>query len=214
MLKMFIFVIISTILSVYAGFDFSNALEKASSNRVADKDGGRTLELETGGRIFFSVIFVGVMMLLGYLSSSINTVTIASRMVLVLLVLSNIYLRINGIRAFKTFGVLWLGNLIASLKDTGFTPTDKVGQMYVIIHLVALLLLVLGTWLGNLIRYYRLHKDELDEKFNKSKDDDNKKAIGKESKNDFLGWFKNNWEIVIAILLIVGFAVAIFKFFL
>lgn len=214
MLKMFIFVIISTMLSVYAGFDFSNALEKASSSRVADKDGGRILELGTGGRVFFSVIFVGVMMLLGYLSGAINTVTMASRVVLVLLVLSNIYLRINSIRAFRAFSVLWLGNLIASLKDTGFTPTDKAGQMYVIVHLVALLLLILGTWLGNLVRYYRLHKDELDEKSNKSESDDSEKSVGKESENVFLSWLQNNWEIIFAVLLIIGFIVAISKFFL
>ena len=214
MLKMSIFVIISTILSVYAGFDFSNALEKASSNRVADKDGGRILDLGTGGRIIFSIIFVGVMILLGYFSSSIVLVTVVSRTILVISVLLNIFLRINGVRAFKTFGVLWLGNLIASLKDTDFTPADKAGQMYVIVHLVALLLLILGTWLGNLVRYYRLHKDELDEKSNKSESDDSEKSVGKESENVFLSWLQNNWEIIFAVLLIIGFIVAISKFFL
>ena len=213
MLKIFTFVIISTVLAVYAGFDFSNALEKASSDRVADKDGGRTLELGISGRVFFSVIFVGAMMLLGYFSSSIILVTVVSRAILVISVLLNIYLRINGIRAFKTFGVLWLGNLIAPLKNTDFAPADKAGQMYVIVHLVALLLLILGTWLGNLVKYYRDHKDELDEKSNKSESDDSEKS-DKESENVFLVWLKNNWEIILAILLIGGFAVTIFKLFL
>lgn len=214
MLKMFIFTVMSTILAVYAGFDFSNALEKASSDRVADKDGGRILDLGTGGRIIFSIIFVGVMILLGYFSSSIVLVTVVSRTILVISVLLNIFLRINGVRAFKTFGVLWLGNLIASLKNTDFTPADKAGQMYVIVHLVALLLLILGTWLGNLVRYYRLHKDELDEKSNKSESDDSEKSVGKESENVFLSWLQNNWEIIFAVLLIIGFIVAISKFFL
>ena len=214
MLKMFIFTVMSTILAVYAGFDFSNALEKASSDRVADKDGGRILDLGTGGRIIFSIIFVGVMILLGYFSSSIVLVTVVSRTILVISVLLNIFLRINDIRALKTFSVLWLGNLIASLKDTNFTPADRAGQMYVIMHLVALLLLILGTWLGNLVRYYRLHKDELDEKSNKSESDDSEKSVGKESENVFLSWLQNNWEIIFAVLLIIGFIVVISKFFL
>lgn len=198
------FMIIISVLSVYSGFEFANALEETSANNVSRKGHGRILDLGVTGRIIFSVLFVAVMLALSHLSKSIELLNIVTRCILVFLVVLNIFLRINGVRAFKVFVALWLGNLISALKETGFTIDQKNAQLFILIQLVAFVLLFLGTALGNLIYFYRNIEAEPE---SKKEDEGSNEEEGTESdsENDsnflvtdkFIKWLKSNWEILI-----------------
>lgn len=198
------FIIIISSLSVLSGFDFASALEEASANNVSRKGHGRILDLGWSGRIIFSVLFVAVMIVLSQLSKNLELLNIVTRCILVFLVVLNIFLRINGVRAFKVFVALWLGNLISALKETGFTIDQKNAQLFILIQLVAFVLLFLGTALGNLICFYRNIEAEPE---SKKEDEGSNEEEGTESdsENDsnflvtdkFIKWLKSNWEILI-----------------
>lgn len=207
------FMIIISVLSVYSGFEFANALEETSANNVSKRGRGRILDLGVTGRIIFSVLFVAVMLALSHLSKSIELLNIVTRCILVFLVVLNIFLRINGVRAFKVFVVLWLGNLISSLKNTGFTVDDKNAQLFIVIQLVAFLLLCLGTVLGNLIHFYRNVEAETElepepESGSKKEDEDAESDSEDGSKflatNKLTQWLKGNWEILIILIVAIA----------
>lgn len=205
------FITIISALSVFSGFDFASALEEASANNVQRRGHGRILDLGWTGRIIFSVLFVAVMITLSLLSKSLDLLNIATRCILTFLVILNIVLRINGVRAFKVFVVLWLGNLISSIKNTGFTVDDKNAQLFIVIQLVAFVLLCLGAVLGNLIYFYRNIEVEIEhepkpESGSKKEDEDAKSDSEYGSKflatNKLIQLLKGNWEII-AILIVV-----------
>lgn len=204
------FMIIISVLSVYSGFEFANALEETSANNVSRKGHGRILDLGVTGRIIFSVLFVAVMIVLSQLSKNLELLNIAARCVLIFLIVLNIALRANGVRAFKVFVVLWLGNLISSLKNTGFTVDDKNAQLFIVIQLVAFLLLCLGAALGNLIYFYRNIEDKIEpepeSESKKESEDEDAESDSKDGSKDgskflvtdkFIKWLKSNWEILI-----------------
>lgn len=205
------FIIIISILSVYSGFDFASALEEASANNVQKRGYGRILDLGWTGRVIFSVLFVAVMLALSHLSKSIELLNIVTRCILVFLVVLNIFLRINGVRAFKVFVALWLGNLISALKETGFTIDQKNAQLFILIQLVAFVLLFLGTALGNLIYFHRNIEAEPE---SKKEDEGSNEEEGTESDsedvsknlatNKFVQWLKSNWEILIVLIVAIA----------
>jgi membrane protein len=207
------FITIISALSVFSGFDFASALEEASANNVSRKGHGRILDLGLSGRIIFSVLFVAVMIVLSQLSKNLELLNISARCVLIFLVVLNIALRANGVRAFKVFVVLWLGNLISSLKNTGFTVDDKNAQLFIVIQLVAFLLLCLGTVLGNLIHFYRNVEAETElepepESGSKKEDEDAESDSEDGSKflatNKLTQWLKGNWEILIILIVAIA----------
>lgn len=206
------FITIISVLFVFSGFDFAGALEEASANNVQRRGHGRILDLGWSGRVIFSVLFVAVMLALSHLSKNLELLNIATRCILIFLVIFNIVLRINGVRAFKVFVFLWLGNLISSLKDTGFTIDDKNAQLFVLIQLVAFLLLCLGVILGNLIYFYRNIEDKTEPEpesgsKKESEDEDAKSDSGDGSKilvtNKLIQWLKGNWEILIVLIVAI-----------
>ena len=207
------FITIISALSVFSGFDFASALEEASANNVSRKGHGRILDLGWTGRIIFSVLFVAVMIVLSQLSKNLELLNISARCVLIFLVVLNIALRANGVRAFKVFVVLWLGNLISSLKNTGFTVDDKNAQLFIVIQLVEFLLLCLGTVLGNLIHFYRNVEAETElepepESGSKKEDEDAESDSEDGSKflatNKLTQWLKGNWEILIILIVAIA----------
>ena len=204
------FMIIISVLSVYSGFEFANALEETSANNVSRKGHGRILDLGVTGRIIFSMLFVAVMIVLSQLSKNLELLNIAARCVLIFLIVLNIALRANGVRAFKVFVVLWLGNLISSLKNTGFTVDDKNAQLFIVIQLVAFLLLCVGAALGNLIYFYRNIEDKIEpepeSESKKESEDEDAESDSKDGSKDgskflvtdkFIQLLKSNWEILI-----------------
>jgi membrane protein len=212
------FITIISALSVFSGFDFASALEEASANNVSRKGHGRILDLGWSGRIIFSVLFVAVMIVLSQLSKNLELLNIAARCVLIFLIVLNIALRANGVRAFKVFVVLWLGNLISSLKNTGFTVDDKNAQLFIVIQLVAFVLLCLGAMLGNLIHFYRNIEVELEsgsepgpEEADEDAESDSENGSKDGSKDGskflvtdkFIKWLKSNWEILIIIIVTI-----------
>lgn len=203
------FIIIISSLSVLSGFDFASALEEASANNVSRKGHGRILDLGWSGRIIFSVLFVAVMIVLSQLSKNLELLNIATRCVLIFLVVLNIALRVNGVRALKTFVALWLGNLISSLKDTGFTVDNKNAQLFVLVQLVAFILICLGTILGNLIYFYRNVEVETEpesESESESKEVENNGEDGSKNlaTNKLVQWLKSNWEILIVLIVAIA----------
>ena len=207
------FITIISALSVFSGFDFASALEEASANNVQRRGHGRILDLGWTGRIIFSVLFVAVMIVLSQLSKNLELLNIAARCVLIFLVVLNIALRANGVRAFKVFVVLWLGNLISSLKNTGFTIDNKNAQLFIVIQLVAFLLLCLGAVLGNLIYFYRNIEDKTEPE---SEPGSKKESEGEDAASDSKDGSKNlatnkltqllkgNWEILIVLIVAIA----------
>lgn len=207
------FITIISALSVFSGFDFASALEEASANNVSRKGHGRILDLGLSGRIIFSVLFVAVMIVLSQLSKNLELLNISARCVLIFLVVLNIALRANGVRAFKVFVVLWLGNLISSLKNTGFTVDNKNAQLFIVIQLVAFLLLCLGAVLGNLIYFYRNIEDKTEPE---SESGSKKESEGEDAESDsedgskflatnkLIQWLKSNWEILIVLIVAIA----------
>lgn len=207
------FITIISALSVFSGFDFASALEEASANNVSRKGHGRILDLGLSGRIIFSVLFVAVMIVLSQLSKNLELLNISARCVLIFLVVLNIALRANGVRAFKVFVVLWLGNLISSLKNTGFTVDNKNAQLFIVIQLVAFLLLCLGAVLGNLIYFYRNIEDKTEpESESGSKKESEGEDAASDSKdgsknlatNKLTQLLKGNWEILIVLIVAIA----------
>jgi len=206
------FIIIISSLSVFSGFEFASALEGASANNVQKRGHGRILDLGWTGRVIFSVLFVAVMIVLSQLSKNIELLNIATRCVLIFLVVLNIALRINGVRALKTFVALWLGNLISSLKDTGFTVDNKNAQLFVLVQLVAFILICLGTILGNLIYFYRNVEVETEPESESKEVENNGEDVESDSEdvsknlatNKFVQWLKSNWEILIVIIVAIA----------
>lgn len=213
-LSFLFFVVIISSLSVFSGFDFASALEEASANNVQRRGHGRILDLGWTGRVIFSVLFVAVMIVLSQLSKNLELLNIAARCVLIFLVVLNIALRANGVRAFKVFVVLWLGNLISSLKNTGFTVDNKNAQLFIVIQLVAFLLLCLGAVLGNLIYFYRNIEDNKTEP--ESESGSKKESEGEDAASDSKDGSKNlatnkltqllkgNWEILIVLIVAIA----------
>lgn len=207
------FITIISALSVFSGFDFASALEEASANNVQRRGHGRILDLGWTGRVVFSVLFVAVMIVLSQLSKNLELLNIAARCVLIFLVVLNIALRANGVRAFKVFVVLWLGNLISSLKNTGFTVDNKNAQLFIVIQLVAFLLLCLGAVLGNLIYFYRNIEDKTE---SESESGSKKESEGEDAASDSKDGSKNlatnkltqllkgNWEILIVLIVAIA----------
>ena len=207
------FITIISALSVFSGFDFASALEEASANNVQRRGHGRILDLGWTGRVIFSVLFVAVMIVLSQLSKNLELLNIAARCVLIFLVVLNIALRANGVRAFKVFVVLWLGNLISSLKNTGFTIDNKNAQLFIVIQLVAFLLLCLGAVLGNLIYFYRNIEDKTEPE---SESGSKKESEGEDAESDSENGSKNlatnkltqllkgNWEILIVMIVAIA----------
>ena len=207
------FITIISALSVFSGFDFASALEEASANNIQRRGHGRILDLGWTGRVIFSVLFVAVMIVLSQLSKNLELLNIAARCVLIFLVVLNIALRANGVRAFKVFVVLWLGNLISSLKNTGFTIDNKNAQLFIVIQLVAFLLLCLGAVLGNLIYFYRNIEDKTEpESESGSKKESEGEDAASDSKdgsknlatNKLTQLLKGNWEILIVLIVAIG----------
>jgi len=207
------FITIISALSVFSGFDFASALEEASANNVQRRGHGRILDLGWTGRVIFSVLFVAVMIVLSQLSKNLELLNIAARCVLIFLVVLNIALRANGVRAFKVFVVLWLGNLISSLKNTGFTIDNKNAQLFIVIQLVAFLLLCLGAVLGNLIYFYRNIEDKTEpESESGSKKESEGEDAASDSKdgsknlatNKLTQLLKGNWEILIVLIVAIA----------
>ena len=207
------FITIISALSVFSGFDFASALEEASANNVQRRGHGRILDLGWTGRVIFSVLFVAVMIVLSQLSKNLELLNIAARCVLIFLVVLNIALRANGVRAFKVFVALWLGNLISSLKNTGFTVDNKNAQLFIVIQLVAFLLLCLGAVLGNLIYFYRNIEDKTEpESESGSKKESEGEDAASDSKdgsknlatNKLTQLLKGNWEILIVLIVAIA----------
>lgn len=207
------FITIISALSVFSGFDFASALEEASANNIQRRGHGRILDLGWTGRVIFSVLFVAVMIVLSQLSKNLELLNIAARCVLIFLVVLNIALRANGVRAFKVFVVLWLGNLISSLKNTGFTIDNKNAQLFIVIQLVAFLLLCLGAVLGNLIYFYRNIEDKTEpESESGSKKESEGEDAASDSKdgsknlatNKLTQLLKGNWEILIVLIVAIA----------
>lgn len=212
-LSFLFFVVIISSLSVFSGFDFASALEEASANNVQRRGHGRILDLGWTGRVIFSVLFVAVMIVLSQLSKNLELLNIAARCVLIFLVVLNIALRANGVRAFKVFVALWLGNLISSLKNTGFTVDNKNAQLFIVIQLVAFLLLCLGAVLGNLIYFYRNIEDKTEpESESGSKKESEGEDAASDSKdgsknlatNKLTQLLKGNWEILIVLIVAIA----------
>lgn len=212
-LSFLFFVVIISSLSVFSGFEFASALEGASANNVQRRGHGRILDLGWTGRVIFSVLFVAVMIVLSQLSKNLELLNIAARCVLIFLVVLNIALRANGVRAFKVFVVLWLGNLISSLKNTGFTIDNKNAQLFIVIQLVAFLLLCLGAVLGNLIYFYRNIEDKTEpESESGSKKESEGEDAASDSKdgsknlatNKLTQLLKGNWEILIVLIVAIA----------
>ena len=212
-LSFLFFVVIISSLSVFSGFDFASALEEASANNVQRRGHGRILDLGWTGRVIFSVLFVAVMIVLSQLSKNLELLNIAARCVLIFLVVLNIALRANGVRAFKVFVVLWLGNLISSLKNTGFTVDNKNAQLFIVIQLVAFLLLCLGAVLGNLIYFYRNIEDKTEpESESGSKKESEGEDAASDSKdgsknlatNKLTQLLKGDWEILIVLIVAIA----------
>ena len=212
-LSFLFFVVIISSLSVFSGFDFASALEEASANNVQRRGHGRILDLGWTGRVIFSVLSVAVMIVLSQLSKNLELLNIAARCVLIFLVVLNIALRANGVRAFKVFVALWLGNLISSLKNTGFTVDNKNAQLFIVIQLVAFLLLCLGAVLGNLIYFYRNIEDKTEpESESGSKKESEGEDAASDSKdgsknlatNKLTQLLKGNWEILIVLIVAIA----------
>ena len=212
-LSFLFFVVIISSLSVFSGFDFASALEEASANNVQRRGHGRILDLGWTGRVIFSVLFVAVMIVLSQLSKNLELLNIAVRCVLIFLVVLNIALRANGVRAFKVFVALWLGNLISSLKNTGFTVDNKNAQLFIVIQLVAFLLLCLGAVLGNLIYFYGNIEDKTEpESESGSKKESEGEDAASDSKdgsknlatNKLTQLLKGNWEILIVLIVAIA----------
>ena len=217
-LSFLFFVVIISSLSVFSGFDFASALEEASANNVQRRGHGRILDLGWTGRVIFSVLFVAVMIVLSQLSKNLELLNISVRCILIFLVILNIVLRANGVRAFKTFVVLWLGNLVSSLKETNFTIDNKNAQLFVLVQLVAFILICLGAMLGNLIYFYRNIEDKTEpepesgsepgpEEADEDAESDSENGSKDGSKflvtDKFIKWLKSNWEILIIIIVTI-----------
>ena len=153
------------------------------------------------------------MIVLSQLSKNLELLNIAARCVLIFLVVLNIALRANGVRAFKVFVALWLGNLISSLKNTGFTVDNKNAQLFIVIQLVAFLLLCLGAVLGNLIYFYRNIEDKTEpESESGSKKESEGEDAASDSKdgsknlatNKLTQLLKGNWEILIVLIVAIA----------
>lgn len=211
-LSFIFFIIIISSLSVFSGFEFASALEEASANNVSRKGHGRILDLGWTGRVIFSVLFVVVMITLSLLSKSLDLLNIATRCILIFLVILNIVLRINRVRAFKAFVALWLGNLVSSLKETNFTIDNKNAQLFVLVQLVAFILICLGTILGNLIYFYRNVEVETEPESESKEVENNGEDVESDSEdvsknlatNKFVQWLKSNWEILIVIIVAIA----------
>lgn len=166
MLKTIIFVVIAIALSAFAAMQFAAQLESASATRARrDEDNvGRSLELGTFGRAVIALIFAVVMILLGLASKLPILSTIIALLLSGGLVLANTYLKRGGINALPSFFLLWVGILISSIKDAGFTSSNITlwGKIYIVLQIVALVLLVVGTILGNILAYTRRKLDEDD----------------------------------------------------
>ena len=111
--------------------------------------------------------------------------------------------------------VLWLGNLISSLKNTGFTVDNKNAQLFIVIQLVAFLLLCLGAVLGNLIYFYRNIEDKTEPE-SESESGSKKESEGEDAASDSKDGSKNlatnkltqllkgNWEILIVLIVAIA----------
>lgn len=163
MLKTIIFLLIAIALSVFAAMQFAAQLEAVSARKARrDVDNPkRSLELGKSGRAVFAGIFFLVMFVLSLLSKFSLISTILALGISVAMVLANTYFKSLGINALTTFFLLWVGNLISSIKEAGFTTsTTGWGKVYVVLQVIALILILVGTIAGNVMAFVRKTKRE------------------------------------------------------
>ena len=163
MLKTIIFLFIAIALSIFAAMQFAAQLEAVSArNARRDEDNpGDQLELGKRGRAIFAGIFLVVMIVLGLLSKFSLISTILALAISVCMVLATTFFKSLGINALTTFFLLWVGNLISSIKEAGFTTsTTGWGKVYIWLQVIALILILVGTVAGNVSRFYRKMKKE------------------------------------------------------
>ncbi len=163
MVKTIIFIIIAIVLSAFAAIQFAAQLEAVSATkaRADENKPTRQLDLGKGGRAVFAGIFFAVMIVLGLLSKISLVSTILALVLSVGMVIANTFFKSIGIGALPTFFVLWIGNLISSIKDAGYTTsTTGWGKIYVVLQVIALILLLVGTVAGNVKTYIDKIKGE------------------------------------------------------
>lgn len=187
MLKTIIFVLLSIVLSVFAERQLVAQLERVSATRARMNDGdGNSLELGIKDRAIVAAVFAAVMIVLGFLSRFWLISTILALAISVILVVSNTFLKSNGINALTGFFLLWIGILISSIKEAGFTTsTTGWGKVYIVLQIIMLVLLIVGSVAGNVHRFYckvrqeNRDADELEEKASKHDD-----AVGTEEDDE------------------------------
>lgn len=163
MLKTIVFVLIAIALSAFAAMQFLAQLEKVSASRAGREEdvSRRSLEFGLIDKVILTAIFAAVMIVLSLLSKFWLISTIIALVISVFMVLVNTYLKTNGFNVLPTLFLLWVGNLIASIKDAGFTTSSTGwGRIYVVLQVIALVLLLIGTVAGNVLKFYRTMKDE------------------------------------------------------
>lgn len=153
MLKTIIFLFIAVALSAFAALQFAAQLETVSATRAKRDPDHPRKQFEVGklGRVAITVVFAVVMILLGLLSRFYIVSTIIALALAVVMVLANTYLRQYRFRLMTCFFILWMGNLISSIKEAHITTsTTGWGKIYVVLQVIALILLVVGTVVGNI----------------------------------------------------------------
>ena len=190
MLKSIIFIVIAVALSVFAEKQFLAQLERAAATRARrdENNPGRMLEFGVKDRAIVAVAIAAVMIILGLISKFWIVSTILALAISAILVMSNTFLKSNGINALTAFFLIWVGILISSIKDAGFTTaTTGWGKVYIVIQVIMLVLLIVGSVAGNVLKFY--HKvreenedaDKLEEKVKATHDDTDNEEDDEES---------------------------------
>ncbi len=160
MLKSIIFVLIAVGLSGMASVQFASALEVASASRPKS----RNLELGKEWRVIFAAVFAVVMFVLAWMSKTPLLGTVVCLGIAIFLVLSNGYLKKNGIQAIFAFVCVWMGNLLASLKNANYT-TASTGwsKVYIALQVICFVALLVGTVGGKILDFIKLVEGEEEE---------------------------------------------------
>lgn len=184
-------IFIAGVFSILASMQFVKALESASATRARRKDAvsRRSLELGWPGVATIAIFFAAIMLILAWMSN----ISLLSRIVALILsvglVLGNTYLKGNGIHCCPAMLLLWAGNVSSSLRHV----QGGWEKWYIYLQVIAAILILAGTFIGNLhragIRFRLENEDEEkveedveassdEESEDEESDDDNGEAAG------------------------------------
>jgi hypothetical protein len=214
------FIALTIIITVAAACSFATALEVASAN----KGGRRHLELRYSGRTVIAIVLAVSMILLSWMSNIKVLGMIVAIVLAVGLVAANVFLRRNGIKASFALALVWIGNLIASLRYAKVMSNNPWDVAYIIVQVVCLVLILAASAIASINTILRAFKkenedaDELEEDVRRVTADDTDEEEGtindddgsEEEDEDEESSDRDVWDSIIKVLAIALIIVTAF----